>query len=249
MKSAREEDEEAASDNSTGPQLATKPERHRLADEAILMCPATPPHACVTACIHSGKVGKNRNSGAIGPTMFWLTCPNINAVLGHYERHGAVSAVAALLSSSESLKRQHEASHDRYLELVLPRLPTEEKESFLRSFVNCTPRKYGNAGVAGIHDVKCLHALVAGALAGDQNPLGRMIALYLAAEGQRYLDVTAPADKIEDEVPSLIRALSGGFQGPAPLDPVLPLLCKCSLALFTALEGHAPHMRKKRRIN
>ena len=94
------------------------------------------------------------------PTVFYLTCPALNAILGTLEAEGLMSAMNERLATEPELAEAHREAHRLYLAH--------------RERIRHEPRIAG-VSAGGMPDrVKCLHALVAHALAAGPgvNPLG-----------------------------------------------------------------------------
>ena len=81
------------------------------------------------------------------PTLYYLTCPRAASVIGTLEADGVMKTMNARLAEDETLRAAHAASHQDYLARRDSPLP-------------------GDPGQGGMPDrVKCLHVLVAHALA------------------------------------------------------------------------------------
>lgn len=92
------------------------------------------------------------------PTLYYLTCPRAASAVGRLEASGLMQAMTARLRDDPELAGRYAAAHRDYLARrdAIERLP-------------------GDPGVGGMPDrVKCLHVLVAHALAVGRglNPLG-----------------------------------------------------------------------------
>jgi hypothetical protein len=96
--------------------------------------------------------------GSPFPTFFYLTCPRAASAIGTLEAAGVMREMSARLDTDPALADAFEAAHRDYLARrdAVERLP-------------------GDPGVGGMPTrVKCLHVLVAHALAAGPgvNPLG-----------------------------------------------------------------------------
>jgi hypothetical protein len=96
--------------------------------------------------------------GSPFPTFYYLTCPRAASAIASLEAAGAMRDMTARLQSDEALAKSYESAHRDYLSRrdAVERLP-------------------GSPGVGGMPTrVKCLHVLVAHALAAGPgvNPLG-----------------------------------------------------------------------------
>ena len=103
---------------------------------------------------------------------------------------------------SKEIMQGHLQAHKDYVDIIVPRLPTKEmQDSFRTRFVqdqiisaesevaveelssvydsNSSPIKYGNGATTVPTAVKCLHALVAAALAGVNQPVGIAVVNYI----------------------------------------------------------------------
>ena len=98
--------------------------------------------------------------GSPFPTLFYLTCPRANSAIGTLEASGLMSEMQQRLEADPKLARQYRAAHADYLErrLALGDVP-----------------EISGVSAGGMPDrVKCLHVLVAHALAAGPgvNPFG-----------------------------------------------------------------------------
>jgi len=94
------------------------------------------------------------------PTFYYLTCPRAAAEIGTLEASGVMQEMTARLSSDDDLAAAHRRAHEAYL-----RARSEHGE----------PPEIAGVSAGGMpHRVKCLHVLVAHALAAGRgvNPLG-----------------------------------------------------------------------------
>ena len=96
------------------------------------------------------------------PTLFYATCPKLNAVIGTLEGEGVMKELEASLATDEELRGRYQLAHQDYLTR--------------RDAIEVLPEKL-EFSAGGMPDrVKCLHALVAHSLAtgGGINPIGEM---------------------------------------------------------------------------
>ena len=94
------------------------------------------------------------------PTMYYLTCPRLNAALGTLESEGFMAAQAEALAQDPAMAEAYRAAHERYLAQ--------------RQALGDEPRIAG-VSAGGMPDrVKCLHALAAQSLVCGPgvNPVG-----------------------------------------------------------------------------
>ncbi|CAG9582250.1 conserved hypothetical protein [Leishmania major strain Friedlin] len=159
---------------------AADPDRYRVADALLFTC-AEHGKACVL-CVTAGKNGRSGRTAAVGATLFWLTCPNLNAIIARFEGHRCVQAVSAAMAQQPCLCDWHVQSHDVYASRAKDLLSPAQWcffESHFLSDEQPSLHKYGNAAVSHASDMKCLHALVAQTLAGVANPVGSVVVNYI----------------------------------------------------------------------
>lgn len=109
------------------------------------------------------------DDGTPMPTRYWLVDPDLVTRVSRIESAGGVRASEASVDGDE-LKRAHE----HYAAERDADLPAD----------HVGPRPHG--GVGGTQrGVKCLHAHYAHLLAGGDDPIGRWVAVRLAAVGER----------------------------------------------------------------
>jgi hypothetical protein len=94
------------------------------------------------------------------PTLYYLTCPRATAACSRLESAGVMKEMAARLASDPSLAARYRAAHEQYL-------ARREEIAHVREIEGVSA-----GGMPG--RVKCLHVLVAHALAAGPgvNPLG-----------------------------------------------------------------------------
>lgn len=159
---------------------AADPTRYRVADAPLFTC-AEHGEACVL-CVTAGKNGRNGRTAAVGATLFWLTCPHLNAIIARLEGHRGVPTVTAAMARHAPLRAWHVQSHDVYARRAEELLSDEQWGFFEAHFLSSSEpllHKYGNAAVSHAEDMKCLHALVAQTLAGAANPIGSVVLNYV----------------------------------------------------------------------
>ena len=94
------------------------------------------------------------------PTMYYLTCPRLNAALSTLEAQGFMREQAQALVADAALSQEYQRAHERYL--------------IERGSLGDVPQ-IAQVGAGGMPDrVKCLHALAAQSLACGPgvNPVG-----------------------------------------------------------------------------
>jgi hypothetical protein len=94
------------------------------------------------------------------PTLYYLTCPKAAALIGTLESSGLMRDMEARLTDDPELAAQYRAAHDAYLAE--------------RGALADVPEIAGTSAGGMPTRVKCLHVLVAHALAAGPgvNPLG-----------------------------------------------------------------------------
>lgn len=123
--------------------------------------------------------------GSPFPTLFYLTCPRMNSAIGTLEASGLMSQMQQRLGEDSVLARQYREAHFDYLErrLALGDVP-----------------EISEVSAGGMPDrVKCLHVLVAHALAAGPgvNPLGDEALALLGPLGEG-----GPCVQVEQTVPT-----------------------------------------------
>lgn len=112
------------------------------------------------------------DDGTPFPTVYYLTCPPAVAAVSTLEATGIIKQLTARLASDDDLRAGHERAHHAYL---------ADREALGR-----VPEIEGISAGGMPHRVKCLHVLVAHALAAGPgvNPIGDET-LALIAEAWR----------------------------------------------------------------
>jgi hypothetical protein len=107
------------------------------------------------------------DDGTPFPTRFWLTCPLASKRIGRLEGAGGVRSVERHAESDEAFGAALEAAHARY---------AGKRDALIPPGASPTP----SGGVAGARaGVKCLHAHYADHAAGNQNPVGALVAPWI----------------------------------------------------------------------
>ena len=107
------------------------------------------------------------DDGTPFPTRFWLTCPLANKRIGRLEGAGGVKAMERALEADQDLAAQMAATHRRY---------EVERDALIPDGAVYRP----SGGVAGLTTgVKCLHAHYADHAAGNDNPIGALVAPWV----------------------------------------------------------------------
>mgnify|MGYP001081102865 CR=1 FL=1 len=113
------------------------------------------------------------------PTLYWLTCPYLAELVSAAESEGAAAEWARRLGADQGLAERMRAADARYRAERAAAAPGRDPVAHL--------------GIAGQRDplgTKCLHAHVASALAGIDDPAG---AELLAATGEACDDIRCAA--------------------------------------------------------
>lgn len=109
------------------------------------------------------------------PTLYWLTCPWLTDAVSSIESEGGVAYWAARLASDRALSERLLRADEQYRARRAALLPAHQDPC-------------AHVGIAGQRDpaaTKCLHAHVAAALAGIDDPVGGEL---LAALGRECAD-------------------------------------------------------------
>ncbi len=107
------------------------------------------------------------DDGTPFPTRYWLSCPLASTRIGRLESIGGVRRMEAKVESDPLLRARLQEAHRRYARERDRLLPEGE-----------SPRPGG--GVAGATaGVKCLHAHYADHAAGNDNPVGEIVAAWV----------------------------------------------------------------------
>jgi hypothetical protein len=115
------------------------------------------------------------DDGTPFPTRYWLTCPLAVRRVSRLESAGGVRRMEAKAAAEPAFRSRLEAAHERYRRLRDALIPEE-----------ATPRPSGGVGGAR-GGVKCLHAHYAHNRAGNDNPVGEVVAPWVEP-----LDCTIP---------------------------------------------------------
>jgi uncharacterized protein len=115
------------------------------------------------------------DDGTPFPTRWWLTCPLAVRRVGRLESGGGVKRMEAKAESDPAFGARLAAAHRRY---------AAQRDELVSEGAALRPE----GGVAGAgHGVKCLHAHYADTLAGNDNPVGEVVAPWVEP-----LDCVAP---------------------------------------------------------
>jgi uncharacterized protein len=122
-------------------------------------------HRCPCGLPDVAETAPRLADGSPFPTLYYLTCPRVNAAVSKLEASGIMREMTARLAADGALRRRYESAHRDYL----ARRERAAREAGLE------PLPPGTQSAGGMPErVKCLHALVAHELAaGDVNPFGR----------------------------------------------------------------------------
>ncbi len=127
-------------------------------------------------------------SGEPFPTLFWLTCPHLVEAVGQLESAGEVETWAARLAADSTLAARMRSADEAY------RLARAAESGG----IDACP----TVGLAGQRDplaTKCLHAHVASALAGVDDPVGTAVLAGLGRQctNERCAGPVEPADDVD----------------------------------------------------
>ena len=115
------------------------------------------------------------DDGTPFPTRYWLTCPLARIRVGRLEAAGGVKAMERWVESDPVIEARFRSAGARY---------AAERDALVSQEAVHRP----SGGVGGSeHGVKCLHAHYADYRAGNDNPVGEMVAPWVEP-----LDCLAP---------------------------------------------------------
>ncbi|MBM3694677.1 MAG: DUF501 domain-containing protein [Actinobacteria bacterium] len=107
------------------------------------------------------------DDGTPFPTRYWLCCPLAQRRIGRLESAGGVGAMERRAAADAAFGARLEAAHTRY---------AAEREAALVGDPPARP----SGGVGGARaGVKCLHAHYADHAAGNDNPVGEAVAVWV----------------------------------------------------------------------
>ena len=117
-------------------------------------------HRCSCGAPDVVKTRPRLPDGTPFPTVYYLTCPRAAAALGTLESSGLMREMEGRLATDPELARAYRAAHDAYVSD--------------RTGIEAVPEIEGISAGGMPSRVKCLHVLVAHALAAGPgvNPLG-----------------------------------------------------------------------------
>ena len=107
------------------------------------------------------------DDGTPFPTRYWLTCPLAMRRIGRLESAGGVAAMDRRAARVAEFGARLRAAHTRY---------AAERDALVPK--GTTPRPGGGVGGSG-GGVKCLHAHYADHAAGNDNPVGEIVAPWV----------------------------------------------------------------------
>lgn len=107
------------------------------------------------------------DDGTPFPTSYWLTCPLARFRIGRLEGSGGVKRMEAKAEADREFGERLEEAHRRY---------AAERDALLGEWEG--PRPTGGVGGAQ-RGVKCLHAHYADTAAGNENPVGDLVASWI----------------------------------------------------------------------
>lgn len=109
------------------------------------------------------KTKPRLQDGTPFPTLYYLTCPKLNSIIGSLEATGFMKVLEAKLAQDENLQKNYFLAHESYLK------EREEIENVL---------EISGVSAGGMPSrVKCLHALAAQTLAKGEgiNKIGDLV--------------------------------------------------------------------------
>ncbi len=124
------------------------------------------------------------DDGTPFPTRYWLSCPLAVRRIGLLESSGGVKRMEAKAEADAAFGGALAEAHIRY---------AAERDALVP--VGVEPRPGGGVGGTA-HGVKCLHAHYADAVAGNENPVGELVAGWIEP-----LDCTVPCVVGEERNP------------------------------------------------
>lgn len=128
-------------------------------------------HRCTCGLPDVVRTGPRLEDGTPFPTSFYATCPRLTSAVSTLEGSGVMAQMSARLEADRDLARRYAAAHDDYLAR--------------RAELGEVPEIAGVSAGGMPSRVKCLHALVAHALAAGPgvNPFGDEALAMLAPWG------------------------------------------------------------------
>lgn len=117
-------------------------------------------HRCSCGLPDVVRTAPRLDDGTPFPTSYYLTCPRAASAIGTLEASGLMAQMTARLGEDPELAARYRAAHEDYLRR--------------RAELGAVPEIDGVSAGGMPHRVKCLHVLVAHALAAgpEVNPLG-----------------------------------------------------------------------------
>ncbi len=107
------------------------------------------------------------DDGTPFPTRFWLSCPLASTRIGRLEAAGGVRSMERHAEADPEFSASLERAHARY---------EADRDALVPADSSPTP----SGGVAGARaGVKCLHAHYADHAAGNDNPVGNLVAPWV----------------------------------------------------------------------
>ncbi|MFQ5967084.1 MAG: DUF501 domain-containing protein [Acidimicrobiia bacterium] len=122
------------------------------------------------------------DDGTPFPTLYWLTCPLARRRVGRLEGAGGIKAMDRRVAGDPMFESWVEERHRRYAQERDELVPPEAEY-----------RPTGGVGGTEGPGIKCLHAHLADTLAGNDNPVGELVAPWVGP-----LDCAMPC-VIDDE--------------------------------------------------
>jgi hypothetical protein len=122
-------------------------------------------HRCTCGLPDVVRTAPRLSDGTPFPTLYYLTCPRANAAIASLEASGIMRELTGRLTLDAGLASRYRAAHEAYL----------AARNALATEAGLEVPEIARVSAGGMPDrVKCLHALVAHALAAGPgvNPIG-----------------------------------------------------------------------------
>jgi hypothetical protein len=109
------------------------------------------------------------------PTLFWLTCPQLNKSVSRLEMSGLIGDLDRRLAEDAALAHEVRQDHESYIAERWALLSRKDREGVHEAGLLDAMRLRGIGGTSNWRSVKCLHAHFAHHLAA-RNRIGALIA-------------------------------------------------------------------------
>ena len=108
------------------------------------------------------------------PTLFWLASKDIYQAIAEIETAGAVKELEKELAENESLRAEHLADQQRYVDLRWATVTDQQKARIEELGFTPLYTKYGIGGISQWDKIRCLHMQYAYHLA-EGSAIGRIL--------------------------------------------------------------------------